>query len=76
MPVSRWGGIPKHIKQIVLKILKCLKVGSFVKLIGVAALFLAVGIMEDGPKASLGCVNSNKSGEEDSSEKNSISLWC
>lgn len=46
------------------------------KLIGVAALFLAVGIMEDGPKASFGRVNSNKSGEEDSIEKNSISLWC
>lgn len=46
------------------------------KLIGVAALFLAVGIMEDEPKASFGRVNSNMSGEEDCIEKNSISLWC
>lgn len=65
-------------KQIIINILKCLKVRSFVKLTGVVALFLAVGIMEDGPKTSLECVNSNMSVEEDSIEKNlnSISLWC
>lgn len=66
-------------KQIVINILKCLRVRSFMKPTGVAALFLAVEIMEDGPKACLGCITSNMSVEEDDSiEKNlsSISLWC